>query len=159
MSLNGSLFWGREFIWSLKTWIQRSALPFIICEGEGEGAQSCLTLCDPMDCSSPGFSVHGILQARILEWFTISFSRGSSRPRDQTQVSRIGGRHFNLLAITCESLRNSWIFLNFSSIGVQKLTHMGLWESIMNTSSQFSVQWCYIRSLKLSMMGVLVSWN
>ena len=45
-------------------------------------AQSCPTLCHPMDCSPPGFSVHGILQARILEWVAISFSRGSSRPRD-----------------------------------------------------------------------------
>ena len=62
----------------------------------GEVAQSCPTLCDPMDCSLPAFSVHGILQARILEWVTISFSRGSSRPRDGTWVSRIGGRHFNL---------------------------------------------------------------
>ena len=41
-------------------------------------AQSCPTLCDPMDCSPPGFSVHGISQARILEWVAISFSRGSS---------------------------------------------------------------------------------
>ena len=49
-----------------------------ISEGEGEVAQSCPTLCDPVDCSLPGFSVHGILQARILEWVTISFSRGSS---------------------------------------------------------------------------------
>ena len=40
--------------------------------------QLCPTLCDPMDCSPPGFSVHGILQARILEWVAISFSRGSS---------------------------------------------------------------------------------
>ena len=55
-------------------------------------------LCDPVDCSPPGFSVHGILQARILAWVTISFSRGSSRPRDQTQVSHIGGRRFNLWA-------------------------------------------------------------
>ena len=44
-------------------------------------AQSCLTPCDPVDCSLPGSSVHGILQARILEWVTISFSRGSSQPR------------------------------------------------------------------------------
>ena len=55
-----------------------------------------LTLCDRMDYSPPGCSAHGILQARILEWVAITFSRGSSRPRDQTQVSRIGGRHFNL---------------------------------------------------------------
>ena len=44
----------------------------------------CLTLCDPMDCSLPGSSVYGILQARIVEWMTMPFSRGSSPPRDQT---------------------------------------------------------------------------
>ena len=48
------------------------------------------TLCDPMDCSPPGSSVHGILQARILEWVAISFSRGSSWLRDQIRVSCIG---------------------------------------------------------------------
>ena len=53
--------------------------------------QSCLTLCDLMDCSPPGSSVHGILQARILEWVAVSFSRGSSQPRDRTQVSWIAG--------------------------------------------------------------------
>ena len=51
-----------------------------------------------MDYSLPGSSVHGIFQARVLEWVAISFSRGSSRPRDQTQVSRIAGRHFTLWA-------------------------------------------------------------
>ena len=50
--------------------------------------QLCLTICDPMDCSPPGSSVHGILQARILEWVVISFSRGSP-PRDWTCISRI----------------------------------------------------------------------
>ena len=65
---------------------------------ESEVAQSCLTLCDPVDCSLPGSTIHGILQARILEWVAISFSRGSSRPRDWTWVSRIGGRCFNLWA-------------------------------------------------------------
>ena len=65
-------------------------------ESESEVAQSCLTLCDPVDCSLPGFSVHGILQARILEWFTISFPRGSSRPRDRTQVSIIVDRRLTL---------------------------------------------------------------
>ena len=49
-------------------------------------AQSCLTPCNPMDCGPPGSSVHGISQARILEWMAISFSRGSSRPRDGTHV-------------------------------------------------------------------------
>ena len=60
--------------------------------------QSCPTLCDPMDCSPPGSSVHGILQARILEWVAISFSRGSFWSRHQTQVSCIAGRCFNLWA-------------------------------------------------------------
>ena len=49
---------------------------------ESEVTQSCPTLCDPMDCSLPGSSIHGIFQARVLEWVAISFSRGSSRPRD-----------------------------------------------------------------------------
>ena len=44
--------------------------------------QSCLTFCNPMNCSLPGSSVHEIFQARILEWVAISFSRGSSRPKD-----------------------------------------------------------------------------
>ena len=52
-------------------------------------AQMCLTLCDPMDRNPPGSSVHGILQARILEWVAILFSRGSSRPRDRTRVSAL----------------------------------------------------------------------
>ena len=51
--------------------------------------QSCLTLCDPMDCSPPGSSVRGILQARILEWVAIPFSRGSYPPRDWTCISCI----------------------------------------------------------------------
>ena len=50
-------------------------------------AQSYLTLCDPMECSPSGSSVHGILQARILEWVAMLSSRGSSQPRDQTRVS------------------------------------------------------------------------
>ena len=57
-------------------------------------AQSCPTLCDPMDCT-----VHGILQTRLLEWITFPFSRGSSQPRDQTQVSHIAGMLFTNWAI------------------------------------------------------------
>ena len=65
----------------------------------GMHAQSCLTLCDPMDSSPPGSSVHGILQAKILEWVAIPFSRGSSQLRDQTWVSCIAGRFFTGWAI------------------------------------------------------------
>ena len=63
--------------------------------------QSCPTLCDPMDCSPPGFFVRGILQARILEWVAIPFSRGSSWPRDQTRVSHIAGRFFTNWTTIC----------------------------------------------------------
>ena len=54
--------------------------------------QSCLSLCDSVDCSPPGSSVHGIFQARILEWVAISFSRGSSWPRDWNHTSCFGRR-------------------------------------------------------------------
>ena len=57
-----------------------------------------LRLCNPMDCSLPGSSVHGIFQARVLEWVAISFSRRSSRPKDRTWVSRIVGRRFTVWA-------------------------------------------------------------
>ena len=60
--------------------------------------QSYPTLYDPLDDSLPGSSVHGIFQARILEWVVISFSRGSFRPRDQTWVSCTAGRCFTIWA-------------------------------------------------------------
>ena len=69
--------------------------------------QLCPTLCDPMASSLPGSSVHGILQARIVEWVAISFSRGSSRLRDQMQVSCIEDRFFTLWA-TREAPRRCW---------------------------------------------------
>ena len=74
-----------------------------------EVTQSCPTLCDPMDCSLPGSSLHGILQARILEWVGISFFRGSSRPRDQTPVSCIAGIRYVVQIIF---LKN-WIYIIF----------------------------------------------
>ena len=58
----------------------------LLLTSESEFAQLCPTLCDPMDCSLPGSSVHGIFQAIFLEWIAISFSKRSSQPRDQTQV-------------------------------------------------------------------------
>ena len=77
-------------------------------------------LCDPRDCSPPGSSVHGILQARILEWVAISFSRGSSPPRDQTWVSCTAGRCFtnwaNVSGLACiysvniQFRENGWHF-------------------------------------------------
>ena len=72
-------------------------------------AQSCLTVCNPTVCSPLDSSVHGISQARILEWVAIPFSRGSSQPRDQTQVSCIGGE---FLAIWATGKPPKWIFFN-----------------------------------------------
>ena len=100
------------YMWKLKklnTWtylqnrnklrgIENLWLPRGMSEWVSEVAQSCPTLCNPMDCSLPSSSIHGILQARILEWIAISFSRGSSRPRDWTQVSHIVGRCFTMWA-------------------------------------------------------------
>ena len=83
--------------WQTKKGFQRSTW-WVVRTGEGEVAQSCPTLCDPMDCSLPGFSIHEILQARILEWVAISFSRRSSWPRNWTQVSHIVARRFTIWA-------------------------------------------------------------
>ena len=98
---NLSMDWilqARILEWVAFPFSKESSQPRDGTQSESEVAQSCPTLCDPVDCSLPGSSVHGILQARILEWVAISFSRGSSWPRDQTQVSCIGGRCFNLWA-------------------------------------------------------------
>ena len=60
--------------------------------------QSCLTLCEPMDYSPPGSSVHGILQASLLEWVAVPFSRGSSQPMDWTHISGTAGKFFTIWA-------------------------------------------------------------
>ena len=65
---------------------------------DSEVTQSCPTLCDPMDCSPPGSSIHGIFQARVLEWGAIAFFRRSSQPRDWTRVSCTVDRCFTIWA-------------------------------------------------------------
>ena len=88
-------------------------------------AQLYPTLCNPIDCSLPGSSVHGILQARILEWVAIFFSKGSSWPRDWTWVSCIAGRFFTIWA-TCNYFAcflTYWhcpisILLNYSLVSI-----------------------------------------
>ena len=67
-------------------------------ESESEVTQLGQTLCEPMDCSLPGSSIHGIFQAGVMEWVAISLSRGSSRPRDGTWVSCTAGRRFTIWA-------------------------------------------------------------
>ena len=80
------------FIWVfLIYFLNRFLSSWVLSESESESevAQSCPTLCDPMDCSPPGSSVHGILQARILEWVARPFARGSFWPRGSIHVSYI----------------------------------------------------------------------
>ena len=81
-------------------------------------AQLCLTLCDLMDCSPPGSSVHGIFQARILEWVVISYSRGSSLPKNWTRVSGI-------------SYTGRWILYHCCSVAKSSLTLWGLMDCSM----------------------------
>ena len=98
-------------------------------ESESEVAQSCPTHCDPMDCSLPGSSVHGIFQARVLEWVSISFFKGSFRPRDWNWISHIVGRCFtvwvtreNTSLFKLEGVKCSWIKkkTNLGRVGVSQ---------------------------------------
>ena len=74
-------------------------LAYRVIVAAAKSLESCLTLCDPIDGSPPGSSIPGILQERTLEWVTIPSSRGSSWPRDWTQVSCIAGRFVPIWAI------------------------------------------------------------
>ena len=104
-----SAFWGWETALltgvlrvhlALVRWLAHVRMP-------AKSLQSCLTLCDPKDCSPPGLSVHGILQARVLERLTLPSSRGSSRPRDQTRFPVLTGRFFTT-STTREAPTGSW---------------------------------------------------
>ena len=83
--------------------VKAMVFPVVMCgcekgRSESEVSQSCPTLCDPMDCSLPGSSIHGIFQTTVLEWVALSFVRGSSQPRGWTQVSCIASRRFYRLS-------------------------------------------------------------
>ena len=92
-----------------------------VSEWVSEVAQSCPTLCNPMGCSPPGSSVHGIFQTRILEWVAISFSRGSSGPRYRTWVSCIAGMLYHL-----------------SHQGIIKITQLLLTDKINSVSGSWT---------------------
>ena len=97
---------GRARIWYIGVLQQRAGSLNI----ESEVAQSCLTLCDPIDYSLPISSVHGILQARILKWVAIPFSRGSSWPRDWSRVYCIARRFF-IVWVTRKWKKNRYLML------------------------------------------------
>ena len=82
----------------ITVWASGESLHASKWKWKSEVARLCPTLWDPVNCSLPVSHTHGILQARILGWVAISFSRGSSPPRDRAWVSSIAGRHFNLWA-------------------------------------------------------------
>ena len=93
--------------------------------------QSCPTLCDPTDCSLPGSSVHRIFQARILEQVAISYSRGSSQPRDQTCIS-------------CISCIGGWILYHLGSLKVSLLLTITnvTTRRVLSTHPWHQSTWC-----------------
>ena len=107
---------------------------------ESEVAQSCRTLCNPMNCRLPGSSGHGIFQARVLEWVAISFSRGSYPPRDWNRVACIADSHFTIWAIRETNQKEAIICSPNPKFCLWKLTtnHHKVWD-FLSTSHMFSL--------------------
>ena len=107
----GGEFWQCVVHWR-REWQTTSV--FLPWEPHSEVVQSCLTLCDPMDCSLSGSSVHGILQARILEWVAMLSSRGSYQPRNRTLISSLQGNSLPLShqgrPKVCPVVAKIWLF-------------------------------------------------
>ena len=98
-------------------------------------AQSCPTLCNPLDCSLPGPSIHGISQARILEWVAISYPKGSSQPRDQTSIACI------------------------SCIGRRILYHCATWKaSIITSASVFNISFIKVHAILFNVRTIFSFW-
>ena len=119
-------------------WTAKGLSPTYICihrKGrEREVTQACPALCNPMNCSLPGSSIHGVFQARVLEWVAIAFSRRSSWLRDWTRASRIVGRRFTIWATRevyvsiadCSLIKGVWLRKNtYTGICVRFLLVMG----------------------------------
>ena len=125
-------------------WISRKDSYILLVQLFSHGG-GLVTLCDPMECSLPGSCVHGTSQARILEWVAISFSRGSSQPRNRTQVSCFAGRLLHcrqiLYQLSCEgSLNHGSCKLVFkSNHHITEIEHNngkpGLWNPDIYTIS------------------------
>ena len=111
--------------------------------------QSCLTLCNPMDCSPPGSSVHGILQARILEWVTISYSRGSSWPRDWINISCI--------SCIAGKLFTHWATFVISIIQVKTMIKS---NTVGKTGKMYNTQHCWeMPTMLILMYGLVIVHN
>ena len=108
-------------------------------KSESEVSQSCRTLCNPMDCSPPGSSVHGILQARVLEWVAIPFSKGSSQPSNQTQVSCIAGGFFTFCSR--EALGGVPLFPYLAVINTHCARHLASEQQGLASAARNSISW------------------
>ena len=111
----------------------------LLDENESEVTQLCLTLCDSIDCSLPGSSVHGIFQAIVLEWIAISFSRGFSQPRARTWVSCIVDRGFTIWAT-----REVSVWYHISSIEELLIFHFLKYILYFHNCAIFSLLLMYI---------------
>ena len=126
-------------------------------ESESEVAQSCPTLCNPMDCSLPGSSVHGILQARVREWVAISFSRRSSQPGDRTRVSCIAGRRFKFVCVcvcvcVCwgRGLVHEWQLSPWRGGAEQEYRSWWHWKVSEANSEIYNILWWLKKGLSLN---------
>ena len=123
--------------------------------------QLCLTLCDPMDCRLPGSSVHGIFLAKILEWVTMPFSRGSSQPKDRTLiscVSCIAGRFFTHWA-TWEALLLLCLPLNSTRRVTQLRVNLLVADIWFYTISDQSGYWWQVKSFQQMINLALFVWD
>ena len=123
-------------------------------------AQSYPTLGNPMDCSLLGFSVHWILQARILEWVAIPFSRGSSQPRDQTRVSHITGRFFTIWVTRIFLILINWLSAGNLDVFFKKgfLSVWSLGKEMHLCDSSFLLQKKKVSSFSYSVKCIFSSW-
>ena len=121
-------------------------------------AESSPTLFDPMDCSLPGSSVHGILQARILQWVAIPSSRGSSQPRDQTQVSCIAGRFFAIWA-TSQSLPQDFLVQTSTYLRDHCFSLPSEWpffrKHVLNSTRQKMEKHAHFKFFNINILGFL----
>ena len=111
--------------WNSSSWPSRFEV-----EVEVLVAQSYPALSNPVDCSPPGSSVCGILQARILEWVAIPSSRWSSRPRDQTQVSRVAGGLYHLSHQGSPTVYNNSLFVKYLRNYMPR-TDLSTWNTVL----------------------------
>ena len=120
-----------------------------------------MRLCDPMDCCPPGSSVQGIFQERILEWFAISFSRGSSQTRDWTRVSCTAGRaprevqNYHLIEKPVITFKNPDAYQNYFEIFWK--IHMSMFCFFLLSSRFVSNEQSYLKSARLYNYLLLLS--